>query len=82
MTIVIYELDKIHSSYNRLKYSKLIPCNCVNCKDSQDPHFYTFEVLQKFIKDGQPQIQCQKSYQMVKVSELIDDVITKFKNNI
>ncbi len=75
MTIVIHELDKIHDSYKRLKYDKLIPCNCNTCKDSQQPHFYPFEILRKFVADKQENIQCQKSYQMVDVLDLIDDVI-------
>jgi internalin A len=75
MTIVTYELDKIHASYSRLKYSKLIPCNCTICKGSQEPYFYPFEVLRQFTKDSQYRIQCQKSYQMVDVRSLIDDVV-------
>ncbi len=77
LTIVTYELDKIHDSYRRLKVSKLIPCNCAGCKNSQDPHFYPFEVLQKFTEARQEYIQCQKSFQMVNVWGLIDDVLDK-----
>jgi internalin A len=77
MTVVAYELDKIHSSYNRLKYSKLIPCNCSKCKNSQEPHFYRAEVLRKFFDDGQESIQCQNSYQMVAVRGLMDDAADK-----
>ena len=74
MNIITYELDKIINSFNRLKYNKLIPCNCSNCKNSQSPHSYPFEILRKFIADRQEQIQCQKSYEMVNVLSLIDDV--------
>ncbi|MEH2082643.1 MAG: COR domain-containing protein [Nostoc sp.] len=77
MTIVTHELDKIHDSYQRLKYNKLIPCNCHTCKDSQEPHFYFFERLRQFVADKQEGIQCQKSYQMVDVLGLIDDVMDK-----
>ncbi|MBD2505702.1 leucine-rich repeat domain-containing protein [Nostoc muscorum FACHB-395] len=77
MTIVTHELDKIHNSYKRLKYNKLIPCNCVTCKDSQEPHFYPFERLRQFVADKQERIQCQKSYQMIDVLGLIDDVMDK-----
>ncbi len=77
MTIVTYELDKIHDSYNRLKYDKLIPCNCETCKNNQEPHFYPFNILRNFTADRQDHIQCQKSYQMVDVLGLIDDVIGK-----
>ncbi|MEH2179317.1 COR domain-containing protein [Nostoc sp.] len=75
MTIVTHELDKIHKSYKRLKYNKLIPCNCHICKDNQEPHFYPFEILRQFVADKQEGIQCQKSYRMVDVLGLIDDVM-------
>lgn len=74
MTVVSYELDKIHASYNRLRYSKLIPCNCAKCRSSQEPHFYPAEVLRQFIDDAEEHIQCQKSYRMVAVRGLLDDV--------
>ncbi|MET0648784.1 MAG: COR domain-containing protein [Pyrinomonadaceae bacterium] len=74
MTVVSYELDKIHASYNRLRYSKLIPCNCAKCGSSQEPHFYPAEVLRQFIDDAEEHIQCQKSYRMVAVRGLLDDV--------
>ncbi|QLE51405.1 GTPase [Nostoc sp. C057] len=77
MTIVTHELDKIHDSYKRLKYNKLIPCNCDTCKDSQEPHFYPFDILRQFVADRQERIQCQKSYQMVNVLGLIDDVMDR-----
>lgn len=78
LTVVTYELDEIHSSYKRLKLSILIPCNCTKCRNSQEPHFYPFEILQQFVDDRQKLIQCQKSYQMVDVRELIDDVIDRW----
>ncbi|MCC5643842.1 leucine-rich repeat domain-containing protein [Nostoc sp. CHAB 5824] len=77
MTRVTHELDRIHASYKRLKFNKMIPCNCSTCKDSQNLQFYLFEVLRKYLADQQSQIQCQKSYQMVNVLGLIDDVMDK-----
>lgn len=77
LAIIGYELEKIHSSYNRLRYSILIPCNCSVCKNSQQPHFYSFGVLRNFINAGQSEIQCQHGYGMVDVRGLIDDVIEK-----
>lgn len=77
MTIVMYELDKIHSSYPRLQYSKLIPCNCAQCKTSQAPHFYRLETLQRFADNRRDSIQCEMSFDMVNVRALIDDVIDK-----
>jgi Leucine-rich repeat (LRR) protein len=74
-TIIMYEIDKIHDTYPRLKVNKLIPCNCSTCAKTQEPHFYSFKVLRQFIGDLQDHIQCQKSYEMVGVMQLIDDVV-------
>ncbi|NEQ39708.1 MAG: hypothetical protein F6K40_27040 [Okeania sp. SIO3I5] len=50
MTIVTHEFEKIHSSYNnRLKYHKLIPCNCAGCQNIQEPYFYKFSELKERI---------------------------------
>ncbi len=75
LTTVTYELDKIHKSYQRLKYQKLIPCNCRVCESSQQPHFYPFDILRKFEADNQHGIQCQQSYEMVNVRSLIQNAL-------
>ncbi|MBM0740419.1 leucine-rich repeat domain-containing protein [Phormidium sp. CLA17] len=78
-----HELDKIHDSYKylddqqnevqRLKFSPLVPCNCIACKGSQSPHFYPLERLHKF-QDDRKDIQCPNSYDMVNVRGLVDDI--------
>ena len=75
MTVVSHEFDKIHDSYERLNYKKLIPCNCATCQNSQTPSFYPLERLHKFLDDREYRIQCQNSYIMVDVRRLIDEVI-------
>jgi internalin A len=75
LTVVGHELDKIHATYERLNYKKLIPCNCPTCQANQIPHFYPLEVLHKFLDHRQYQIQCQNSFDMVDVRRLIDEVI-------
>jgi internalin A len=75
LAIVMYELDKIHATYRRLKSNKLIPCNCSKCKFDPNPYFYSYDRLQKFIEDKQENIQCQENYEMVNVRGLIADVL-------
>ncbi|NEP55185.1 MAG: GTPase, partial [Moorea sp. SIO3C2] len=76
LTIVTNELDQIHDSYNRLRCSKFIPCNCSTCKNSQNPHFYQFYELRERIAYGKKTIECGSlPYNTVEVSSLIDDVI-------
>jgi hypothetical protein len=76
LTIIAWELDKIHALYPRLKYDKLVPCNCTFCKVAARPHFYPFDRLCKFAADGKP-IQCPESYDMVEVLSLIDEVLPR-----
>jgi internalin A len=69
-----HELWKIHATYDdRLKYQELIPCNCAECKGSQDPHSYTFESLRRRLANGRYEVECDKSYQMVNVRGLMED---------
>nr|WP_293112549.1 COR domain-containing protein [Moorena sp. SIO4G3] len=76
LTTVTYELDQIHDSYNRLRCSKLIPCNCSSCKNSQNPHFYEFDKLRERIAYRKNTIECgSPPYNTVEVLRLIDDVI-------
>ena len=75
MTQIVYELDKISDSFNRLNYQKLIPCNCHWCKSITQPHYYPVKTLQNFIVHNQAKIQCQKHFEMVTVIDLIDETI-------
>ena len=82
MTIVTHELDKILDSYKRLKYNKLIPCNCHTCKDSQEPHFYKLENLKNRLAKQKYDVECDISYEKVNVLSLIDDVIDGGKERL
>lgn len=73
LTVITYELDKIHATYRRLQFSKLVPCKCLRCRTEESPTFFALETLRKFMADHQDQIQCQLSYQMVEVRSLLDD---------
>jgi internalin A len=86
LTTIRHELGKIHDSYNssddrlnkvqRLKYKTLVPCNCIVCRSSNNPHFYSLHVIHKF-RDARKDIQCQNSFDMVDVYGLIDDIVPK-----
>jgi GTPase SAR1 family protein len=71
---IMLKLDEIHDLFYQLKYNKLIPCICEECRSSHEPHFFRYEVLSKFMiirKD----IQCQKSGEMVNTRKLVDNTI-------
>lgn len=72
LTVISHEIDKINDTYERIRVNKLIPCNCVTCKESDPPQFYALDVLNRFI-DNQKPIQCQSSFEMVDARQLIQD---------
>jgi internalin A len=74
LTAVRHELDKIHASYDRLKYKTLVPCNCPTCKRNQTPFFYDLKRLHTFLDTKKPRIQCYESGDDVEVRGLIDDI--------
>ncbi|MCP4374368.1 MAG: GTPase [Deltaproteobacteria bacterium] len=77
LAIITFELDKIHDSYKRLRYKKFIPCNCLECENQQNPHFYAYHILKSFLEKNQEVIQCLVSTEMVNVKTLIDDVFVR-----
>ncbi len=58
LTVVTYELEKIHRSFERLQYQTLVPCNCEKCEESEDSYTYPLDELHDFLKDGAYDIQC------------------------
>lgn len=85
-----HEFDKIHNSYNkpedppedhRLRYQEYIPCNCSTCKGSQTPHAYALKRLEERLKNDRQEIECDISYTMVSVRDLIDDAIGQSLSN-
>jgi internalin A len=70
-----HEFRKIHDSYERLRYQEFIPCNCSKCKGSQKPFFYPLHRLEERLSKNRHQIECDISYDMVNVRDLIDDAI-------
>ena len=73
LTVITYELDKIHTSYDHLKYDKLIPCNCTTCRNSVNPHFYQLDMLRRALA-ARKDPQCQISFETVNARRLLDDV--------
>jgi hypothetical protein len=71
-----YQLWKIHDTYDkRLKYQEFIPCNCSQCKGSQNPSSYPFDELRDRLAHGKYTVGCRKppSYEEVQVRGLIED---------
>jgi internalin A len=70
-----HEFRKIHDSYEKLRYQEFIPCNCSTCKGSHSPFSYPLNRLEERLRKNRHQIECDISYEMVNVRDLIDDAI-------
>jgi internalin A len=69
--IITDELDQISQTFHKLKYEKMIPCNCKYCVDTLDPHFYEYSNLKKRLDDGRNTVECPKKYYNVPISLLL-----------
>jgi internalin A len=70
-----HEFRKIHDSYEKLRYQEFIPCICSNCKGSSNPFSYSLDRLEERLRKNRQQIECDISYEMVNVRDMIDDAI-------
>jgi GTPase SAR1 family protein len=77
MTIISEKIDVINSQFEKMKVEKLIPCNCTECKNDETPFFYEYADLKRRIEKGRREVECGRSYEMVNVRALIDDVINE-----
>jgi len=71
-----HKLREIHDTYDkRLKYEEVIPCNCSQCKGSQNPYSYAFDDLRDRLANRKYTVECGKppSYEEVQVRRLIED---------
>ncbi|WP_435523458.1 COR domain-containing protein [Chryseobacterium indoltheticum] len=82
-------VEEVHADFDKagkLTYDQMVPCNCIECQKSTNPHFYNFDVLRKFEEKGKKNVPCNKSTEDVSIMSLIDDIelnsyLDKIKTN-
>lgn len=75
LTIISYQLDELHRPFHRLKFDKLIPCNCATCRKIGEPHFYKLDTLKTRLEHGKATIECDKPpFNTVHIRPLLDDI--------
>jgi len=71
--IITDTLDEISNSYHKLKYEKMIPCNCGICIKKNSPHFFKYSILKKRLNEGKKHtIECEISTEDVPVLPLLE----------
>jgi internalin A len=74
LTICRNQLDQIHLSLNMeqdVHYKEMVPCNCSECLNSENPHLFRHNVLKKFTKKGRDFHLCDVSAAKVSIKGLL-----------
>jgi Leucine-rich repeat (LRR) protein/GTPase SAR1 family protein len=77
LDIILEEFDKIHSLFEGIQVDRFIPCNCSSCKNknSKGKHYFKYEVLKRAYSNGVFEVQCQESFQLISVNQLINGTL-------
>ncbi|KAA3656070.1 MAG: GTPase, partial [Chloroflexi bacterium] len=71
---IVRALDDLHYGFTKLRYEKLIPCNCKACARLTVPHFFRLDKLRGRLANRKRTIECENPpYDDVNIRELIDD---------
>lgn len=92
MSKITYEIDELNKDYfkqlseidqaQKSRWYKMIPCNCVTCRESDEKHFYDYKKLLERKEYGKDTIECEKRpFATVPIHELMDGVFSKAKTS-
>ncbi len=82
LTLISEDLDMINARLKGLKVKKMIPCNCGECKQAHEPHFYDHGDLIRRVSKGILIVECGISYEKMSVAGLLDGVFVESKNTM
>lgn len=68
-------INEIHKDFNKLEFREKVPCICSQCKQSNEPYFYDFDLLLRYEMNNLHKIRCNNSLEEVGVFQLTTDVI-------
>ncbi|MBW8331830.1 MAG: leucine-rich repeat domain-containing protein [Prolixibacteraceae bacterium] len=74
LAIIRKNILEINQDFQRLKVDEMIQCNCEECINSENPFFYSYDLLRRCEAKGLSKIMCNKSLVEVNISNLITDI--------
>lgn len=78
LAIIRKEFFDINSNFKRkIQYDELVPCNCLECIESDIPHLYKWETLKKYGQKGVDRIRCDNSLIEIDVKALVGEIADK-----
>ncbi|MEM7534418.1 MAG: COR domain-containing protein [Chloroflexota bacterium] len=79
--IIRKTMQEIHNSFHNLVIDEMIPCNCIECVNSQKPHFFKHEFLEHCLRRNRRTWSCEKSLQEVNLAVLLNDAVYSGQGN-
>lgn len=70
-------INEIHSDFNNLIYTEMVPCKCSLCLGSSKPHYFEHIVLRRYEDKEIQKIRCDISLEEIEVFNLTSDVVRK-----
>ncbi len=75
LTVILNTINEINLSYTNLETEEFVACNCNECKQNDNPHFYSYDFLIKYLKHGKRIIECPKNIDEVIIAKLLGSII-------
>lgn len=78
LEIVRNTLYDINSLFNSILVQEMIACNCNQCTEETNPHFYPTQLLHKYLERGMTEIVCEKSLLETQIYPLLHNAFKGF----
>jgi internalin A len=83
LAIIREEVKKIReTSFPNLPYYEMIPCNCIECNAANDPYYFSYEDIKKYISKNKPTIECRNSTENILIEGLLGYLNVNKKDKI
>ncbi len=78
LAIIRKEVKDLHDAFENLVCFEMVPCNCPECRKRETPHFFDYDELKQYKREGETHIKCRmEKIKNVGVLSLISDVFIK-----
>lgn len=75
LAIIRNEIKEVHDTFESLEPDEMIPCRCNQCRNSESPFFFRYDLLKRCKQKGKNKVMCEKSLADVRVSNLLSDTL-------
>jgi len=78
LAVIRKEVTDLHDTFENLAVHEMVPCNCPECQMEEVPHFFDYDELKQYKREGEQYIKCRVGgIKNVNVLSLITDVVVR-----